>query len=80
MLENTALVDAAFASKHGEGRGMDGAERMNSRHDLAKRILHGEHKSQIPALEKRAQEHHEREVSQWSMALDDIELAADVNT
>ena len=79
MLENAALVNAAFISAHGEARGMDGAERMNRRHDLAKRILDREHKSQIPDLEKRAQEHHEQELGQWSMALEDIKLASDVN-
>lgn len=79
MLENQTLVDTAFVSTHGEARGMDGAECMNKRHDIAKRILTGEHKSQIPALEGRAQEHHEREVNQWSLMLEDIELAADVN-
>lgn len=79
MLENTALVDAAFVSAHGEGRGMDGTEYMNRRHDLAKRMVHGEHKDQISALEKRAQDHHEQEVRQWALALDNIKQAPDVN-
>ena len=80
MFKNPLIVDAAFISAHGEARGMDRVERMNRRHDLAKRILYGEqHKSKIPDLEKRAREHHELEVSQWSMALEDIELAPDVN-
>ena len=79
MLENAALVDAAFVSAHGEGRGMDGVERMNKRHNLAKRILNGEHEGQIPALQRRAQELHEQELAQWSLVLEDIELASDVN-
>ena len=79
MLENTVLVDAAFISEHGEGRGMDGVERMNKRHALAKRMLYGEHKRQIPALERRAQEYHKQEIAQWSLTLEDIELASDVN-
>jgi hypothetical protein len=80
VLENTAQVDAAFVSKYGEGRGMDGAERMNKRQDLAKRILYGEHKNQIPALENRAREDHKQEIKQWSMLLDDITQASDVDT
>ena len=77
MLENTVLMDSAFVSVHGKGQGMDGTKRMNTQHSLAKKILYGEHKGQISALEKHAQEHHEQEINQWSLLLKDIELASD---
>lgn len=79
MLENTKLVDAAFVSTYGEGRGMDGAERMNKRHGLVKQMLSGEHKDKVSGLERRAQEHHEKEIAQWSLVLEDIDLASDVS-
>lgn len=79
MLENPELIDAAFISKHGEARGMDGAERMNKRFGFAKQILNGERQNEIPDLKQRARDLHEQELRQWSLALEDIDLAPDVD-
>jgi len=79
MLENPSIVDAAFVSKFGDGRGMDGAERMNRRHDLAKNLLKDRYQDLVLDLEARARESHEKEIQQWSLTLNSIELAPDVD-
>ena len=58
---------------------MDGAERINKRYEVAKRLLEGHHQHHMVELEVHARESHEKELKQWSLALDSIELAADVN-
>jgi len=79
MLENPSIVDATFVSKFGDGCGMDGAERMNRCHDLAKNLLKDCYQDLVLDLEAHMQESHEKEIQQWSLTLNSIELASDVN-
>ena len=79
MLEEPSLIDTEFAIKYGGGRGIDGADRMNKRHDIAKKLLENRYKNCVLDLEVHARESHEKETQQWSLALSSIELATDVD-
>lgn len=79
MLEQPSLVDIEFVAKYGNGCGMDGTERMNKRYEVAKKLVESRYKHLFLDLESHARESHEKEVRQWSLTLDSIELAADVN-
>ena len=79
ILEEPSLVDVAFTAKFGNACGMDGIERINRRHEVAKKLLEDHHQHRMLELEAHARESHEKELKQWSLALDNIELATDVD-
>ena len=79
MAEEPSLVDTEFTIKYGDGRGIDGTERLNKRFDIAKRLLNDRYQDRILDLEARARETHEKEIQQWSLTLSNIELASDVD-
>ena len=78
MLEEPSIVNAAFVSKYGEGRGMERIERVNKRNELAKSLVTTTYKHLVVGLEARAKATHEREMKEWAIELDDIEQAEDV--
>ena len=79
MLEEPSIVETEFTIKYKDGRGLDGTERMNKRYDIAKQLLYNRYKHRIVNLEANARDSHKRELEQWSLTLDSIELAPDVN-
>ena len=79
MHEEPSIVNAAFVSKYGEGRGMERMEKMNKRNELAKHLVNSSHKHLIAGLEARAKKAHERELKEWKLELEAIEKAEDVH-
>lgn len=79
MLEEPTLVDIKFEIRFGNGRGLDVTERMNRRHEVAKKLLNERYQHRVLGLEANARETHEKEMRQWSLALSNIALAPDVN-
>lgn len=79
MFEDPKVVNDAFYSRYGLGEGMSRAERLNKRNDIAKELISGTLLDRAEGLEKRAKEHHEREVREWSLDLDTIEEAKDIH-
>lgn len=79
MLEEPSILNAAFVSQYGEGKGLDRVDRLNKRNELAKKLVTSSYKHLAMGLEARAKETHERELKEWSLELDDIEQAEDVN-
>ena len=79
MLEEPSIVDTEFAIMYKDSRGLDGTERMNKRYEIAKKLLNSRYQSRIVSLEVNARESHKKELQQWSLSLDGIELAPDVD-
>jgi hypothetical protein len=79
MHEEPMVVNAAFVSKYGEGRGMSHPERLNRRNEVAKQLVASTYKEKVPELERRAKDAHERELKEWGCELDQIEEAEDVS-
>ena len=78
MHEEPMTVNGAFVAMHGEARGMDRAERLNKWNEIARKLVKTTYKHMIPSLEKRAKEAHERDKKEWSLELEDIEQAEDI--
>lgn len=79
MHESPGIVNAAFVSLYGEGKGMDRMDRMNKRNEVAKRLVTGQYKEMVPKLEQRAKETHERELKEWKLELGDVAEADDIH-
>ena len=79
MQEEPSIVNAAFVSKYGEGRGMEPIEKLNKRNELARQLVTTSYKHLVPGLDARAKATHERELKEWKLELDDIEQAEDVS-
>lgn len=79
MHEEPKIVNAAFVSQHGEGKGMQRAERLQKWNELAKRLVTTTYKHLATDLEKRAKEDHERELREWGLDLEEIGQAEDVH-
>lgn len=78
MVDHAAVVDATFLHRHGDARDLNGVQKMNARHDLAKVLLAGQYSHLTSELTKRASDCHDAEVNQWNMVLEDISSAEDV--
>lgn len=78
MHEEPKLVGAAFVSKYGEGRGMTRAERLNKWNEIARQLVNTTYKHTVKDLEKRAKDAHERDQKEWSLELEEIGQAEDV--
>ena len=79
MLEEPSLIDVEFIVRFGSASELSGAERINKRHELAKKLLEDHYQHRMVELEVHAREAQEKELKQWSLALDSIGLAADVD-
>lgn len=72
-------VNAAFVSRHGEGKHLNNAQRLNLRYEAAKVVLSGKHSDLTSELESKAKAEHIMEKDEWNMSLNDISLAGDVS-
>jgi vacuolar-type H+-ATPase subunit C/Vma6 len=71
-------MEAAFAEVHGEGEGLTRMEKMNYRHELASSLVETTYKHLVDGLKERAQDDHQRALKEWSLRLDDIGEAEDM--
>ena len=78
MLDYPQELNSAFVSRHGDGKNLGSAQRMNLRSELAKKMLSAQYSHLTQELEKKAAEQHEREMSQWNLTLEDLSEAPDV--
>jgi hypothetical protein len=79
MQDYPSQVNAAFVSRHGEGKNLNNMQRLNMRYEVAKAVLSGEHSNIVKELERKAQAQHDIEMDEWNMTLEDISLAEDVS-
>ena len=79
MVDYPSEVNAVFTSRHGDGKHWSKTQIMNLRHDVAKSMLSGEYSCHVKAIEKKTMAQHEKDVEKWSLILDDISLADDVD-
>ena len=79
MHEDPSIVNAAFVSKYGEGRGMEPIERLNKRNKLATHLINTTYKHLAAGLEARAKKTHEGELKEWALKLERVEQAEDVH-
>ena len=79
MLEEPSIVNAAFVSQYGEGRTLSRVDRLNKRNEVAKKLVTSTYKHLVAGLEARAKATHKNEVKEWSLELDNVEQAEDVN-
>lgn len=79
MHEEPKLIDTEFAILFKDGHRLDAMERMNKRYKIAKRLLDERYPHRNLTLNANAQEAHEKELQQWSLALPEIKLASDVD-
>ena len=78
MLDYPDVVKATFIHRHGNGRNLSAAEKMNLRHAVAKSLLSQKYSHLTSELEKKAVAQHEMEVDQWNLILDDISSAQNI--
>jgi len=78
MSEYPLEVNAAFVSRHGDGKDLTSAQRLNSRYDVAKALLSNQYSHLVGQLDKKAAAQHSIEMDEWSMILEDISLVGDV--
>ena len=79
MLDHSDVFNAAFVNHHGNGARLGGAQRLNLRAQLAKKMVSSSQYSHLTKeLEQKAAEHHEKEMNEWNLILDGISEAADV--
>jgi hypothetical protein len=80
MLDYSDVFNAAFVKYHGSGERLGGAQCMNLRAQLAKKMVSSSQYSHLTnELERKAAEHHEKEMNEWNLILDDISEAVDVS-
>ena len=72
--------NAAFVSRHGDGRHLQPAERLNLCMELAKSMVNGGHSHLFNDLERKAKQQHEKALVEWELSLDNISEASDVST
>lgn len=71
-------MNAAFVSRHGDGKNLTSAQRMNFRHDVAKALLFNQYSHLVKELDNKSKAQHGVEMDEWNMVLEDISLADDV--
>jgi len=79
MQEYAGEVNAAFVSRHGDGRNMNNAEKMNLRHEAAKSLLFSRYPHLVKQLEEKAATQHQVDMEEWGLGLGDISAASDVS-
>ena len=79
MHEEPDIVTAAFDSLYGKVQGMERAERMNKRNEVAKQLVTTSHKHLVADLEIRAKENHQRDLKEWGLGLAEVGEAEDVH-
>jgi hypothetical protein len=78
MHDSPSQVNAGFISQHGDGKNMNSIQRLNLRCEVARSMLSNAHSNLVNDLESRAKAHHDAEMNEWSMTLDDVLSAEDV--
>ena len=78
MAEYPDEVDEAFLNAHGDGP-FSSTQRMNARYDVAKSLFLHDYHQLSGELEERAEEHHQAELSVWTLVLQNIACAEDVS-
>lgn len=79
MSDYAPQVNAAFVSKHGNGKGMKPEDRMNLRLDVAKALLASQYSHLTGELNAKAKAQLDVEMEEWNLILDDISLSRDVS-
>jgi len=79
MVDFPREVNALFTSRHGDGKNLSKTQVMNLRHDVAKSMLSGGYSHHVNAMEKKSKAQHDEDVKKWSLILDDISLADNVD-
>ena len=79
MLDYPEVVNAAFVSKHADGKGMPNVQKMNLRYDLAKAMLSRSYSHLTPDLKEKATIQHKADLEEWNMRLDGISAAEDIS-
>lgn len=77
-LDHPEIVNAAFVSQYGEGKGLSGPQKMNILHKLAKDLLSTSYADLKSALDKKAATQHAVDMEEWDLILDGISSAEDI--
>ena len=79
MVDHPGVLNASFVSLHGDGRTFSNPQRLNLRLDLARKMVSGHYAHLAKDLEKAAATHHEKEMKEWKVALENLSEAEDVS-
>jgi len=79
MLDHADLVNAAFVSRHGDGRAFNNHERLNVKYSLAKTMLLSHYAHLTGELDRKASVTHDVAMEEWGLILNSISLAPDVS-
>ena len=79
MVDYRREVNAAFVSRHGDGKNFSATQRLNLLHSVAKAMLSNEYSCHLNEVEKRMKAYHDGEVEKWNLTLEGIESADDVD-
>lgn len=79
MYEQAEVLNAAFASRYGDGRNLTKGDRLNTRTRLAKSLLARQYSHLVNDLRQNAMDHHRKEMREWDLILEDISEASDVS-
>jgi len=72
-------LNAAFVSRHGDGKNLSSSERLNLRAQLAKSMVSGQFSHLVKDLEQKAAKQHEKDMKEWDLILEDISEASDIS-
>ena len=78
MVDHPDILNAAFVSQHGDGKNFSNPQRLNLRLDLARKMISGHYAHLAKDLETAAVTHHEKEMMEWKVALENLSEAEDV--
>lgn len=79
MRDNPREVNAAFTSRHGDGKGLNSIQRLNLRYGVAKTMVSKLPSGMVNELERTADVLHVADMDEWNMTLSDISSAKDVS-
>ena len=78
-MDHPDTVNAAFVSRHADGKNLNGLQKMNIKHELAKNLLSTHYSHLKSALDTKAVIQHEADMEEWDLTLDGVSSAEDVD-
>jgi len=79
MQDYPKVFNAAFVSRHGEGKHLQPPERLRLRTELAKSMVNGGYSHLLKDLDRKAKEQHEKALAEWELILNGVSEASDVS-